>query len=184
MPSSASPRSLSAPALSTLCKVSSVSAVLVSLPSFFPPRPSLRLHSPQSGSLALIQRTAIANPSASSSSLTPAQRMSANVTTSSSTPSMLSGPQSTPRTQRSLSAASPSAFSCKTSSPDLPSWVPLPTSILARAAPSFHSPANSRLAVPSRRSMAWSSMASLSASPGVAVVVCSSHFYYLLRCSL
>lgn len=39
MPSSASPRSLSALALSTLCKVSSASVVLVSLPSFFPLRP-------------------------------------------------------------------------------------------------------------------------------------------------
>ena len=38
MPSSVSPRSLSAPALSTLCKVSSASAVLVSFPSFFPAR--------------------------------------------------------------------------------------------------------------------------------------------------
>ena len=142
------------------------------LPSSYPPVPSPRSHFLQSGSLVPMQRTAIANLSASSSSPTLAQRMSANGTMSSSTPSMLSGPRSTPRTQRSLSAAFLSAFSCKTSSPALLSWALLPMSTLARAAPSFHSPASSKPPVLLRPSTVLSSTASPSASPGVAVVVC------------
>ena len=130
-----------------------------------------------------MQRTAIASPSDSSSSPTPAQRTSANGTTSSSMLSMLSGPRSTPRTPRSLSAAFPSAFSCKTLSLALLPWAPLPMLTLARAAPSFHTPASSMPPVLSRPSTVSSSTASLSASPGVAVVVCTSHCF-CPHCSL